>query len=99
MPDQKVHGNKATLTNLKGPLSGIVNIHLNRNVTVKGQSQQTFNVNAINKDEVISMLASNGGPVLKVSPKNTNRWQMISLLLHTMAIIFTRINSLNRPNI
>ena len=35
MPDQKVHGNKATLTNLKGPLSGIVNIHLNRNVTVK----------------------------------------------------------------
>lgn len=69
MPDQKVHGNKATLTNLKGPLSGIVNIHLNRNVTVKGQSQQTFNVNAINKDEVISMLASNGGPVLKVSPE------------------------------
>ncbi|OSO96934.1 ABC transporter permease [Staphylococcus haemolyticus] len=79
MPDKN---NKGTITNLQGPLSGIVSVHTNKDMTLQGQQKMTLNVNKKDDNEVIPSTVSIGGPVLKVSPDNFNKLKMKDQLMH-----------------
>lgn len=82
MPDKNNKGNHATITNLQGPLSGIVSVHTNKDMTLQGQQKMTLNVNKKDDNEVIPSTVSIGGPVLKVSPDNFNKLKMKDQLMH-----------------
>lgn len=82
MADKNVTGNHATLANLQGPLSGIVDIHLNKDITLQGSQEKTFHVDKKNVNEVIPMTVSMGGPVLKISSENYNALKSQDQLTH-----------------
>ncbi|MBF2757982.1 FtsX-like permease family protein [Staphylococcus sp. GDY8P57P] len=82
MSDAQIKGNHATITNTQGPLSGMVSVHTDNDMTLQGQQKVTLLVNQKNDNEVIPSNVSIGGPVLKVSPDVYNKLKLKDQLLH-----------------
>lgn len=99
MADKNVTGNHAVLTNLQGPLTGLVDIHLDKDITLQGSKEKTFHVDKKNVNEVIPMTVSMGGPVLKISPENYNALKSQDQLTHHYGFNIKDHGKLNKAEI
>lgn len=66
--NNKVTGNNAIITNTKS-LPNIINIHLNKDLVVKGTKNETFRVTQEDKGRVYPLNLSFNSPVVEVSPE------------------------------
>ena len=64
----KLTGNNAIITNTKS-LPNIINIHLNKDLVVKGTKNETFRVTQEDKGKVYPLNLSFNSPVVEVSPE------------------------------
>ncbi|WEN69360.1 ABC transporter permease [Staphylococcus sp. NRL 16/872] len=96
MADKNIKGNHATITNLQGPLQGMVDIHTDKDITLKGKKKVTFHVDKRNDDEVIPMNASMGGPVLKVSPSKYDALKSKKYISHHYGFNITNHHDLSK---
>lgn len=69
--NSKLKGNEAKLTNIKS-MPSIVQIHNNKEITVKGKEKKTVKVTQIDKDKVYPLNVSYDAPVVEVSPEIYN---------------------------
>ena len=66
--NNKLTGNNAIITNTKS-LPNIINIHLNKDLVVKGTKNETFRVTQEDKGKVYPLNLSFNSPVIEVSPE------------------------------
>ncbi|MBE7603094.1 peptide resistance ABC transporter permease subunit VraE, partial [Staphylococcus aureus] len=66
--NNKLTGNNAIITNTKS-LPNIINIHLNKDLVVKGTKNETFRVTQEDKGKVYPLNLSFNSPVVEVSPE------------------------------
>lgn len=66
--NNKLTGNNAIITNTKS-LPNVINIHLNKDLVVKGTKNETFRVTQEDKGKVYPLNLSFNSPVVEVSPE------------------------------
>lgn len=87
IPDKNIKGNHATITNLQGPIQGMVDIHTDKDITLIGnKTKRTFHVDKKDETGIIPGNASSGGPVLKVSPENYQALKSKDKVMHQYGI-------------
>ncbi|HDC9509483.1 TPA: peptide resistance ABC transporter permease subunit VraE [Staphylococcus aureus] len=66
--NNKLTGNNAIITNTKS-LPNVINIHLNKDLVVKGTKNETFRVTQEDKGKIYPLNLSFNSPVVEVSPE------------------------------
>ena len=85
-PDKNIKGNHATITNLQGPIEGMVDVHIDKDITLIGKTKKIFHVDKKDDSGIIPGNASMGGPVLKVSPENYQALKSKNKIMHQYGI-------------
>lgn len=79
--NSKLKGNDAKLTNTK-TMPGMVQVHNNKEITVKGKEKKTIKVTHIDNDKVYPISVSYNAPVVEVSPEIYNAVKTDDNTLH-----------------
>ncbi|MCC8990208.1 MAG: ABC transporter permease, partial [Staphylococcus sp.] len=78
VPNDNLKGTDAIITNTKNT-PGIMEIHINQTVTVKGKQQQTFKVTKEDKNKILPLDLTSNMPAIEVSRAEFNKLKTVDI--------------------
>lgn len=86
MMNSHLKGHEAKITNIQSS-TGLIDIHLNHKITVKGKSKQSIIVKDKDDSKIYPSQLSFGAPIVEVSPEVYNTLKLTILLIRCTVLI------------